>query len=422
MKAKYALLGLFVVCNFSMSTVQAATYTWDSNNTGAPVAFDGAGVWTAANNFHNGTASITWPTGTAVTDIAAFGNITSVPVGLPGSITFTTPISAGGLNFNPYYAVAGKYTITGGAGGSLQLNGTPAITMTTHPVRPFARIDAVLAGTAGFDVVSSTGGILELGGTANTITGGIRLQGGSSLSISSEANLGGSGNGLTFAGTSTLIARNAGANHAIPSSRAIIIADGATARFDVQHSTATGNPPLSLTLSAPLTQASGTASLRKEGAGNLILNAGATYTGPTTIRQGTLTLNFANTVSPAAPLTNLINPASSLRLAGGTLAVSGLTSVNNSQTFSGTTIAPGPSGLVSSIGVNGNTSVDLGAITREAGGTLNISTIVAGTGYVTSTPAVNGILGGYATVANNDWATVTGGNLAAYSGYQTGTD
>ncbi|RYD17566.1 MAG: hypothetical protein EOP88_25920, partial [Verrucomicrobiaceae bacterium] len=203
MKPKHALLGLFVVCNFCMSSSQAATFNWDSNNTAAPVAFDGAGIWTNANNFHNGTANITWPTGTAVTDIAAFGNTASVPIGLPGSVTFTTAISAGGLNFNPYVGTAARYTITGGAGGTLQLNGTPVINMNTHQVRPFARIDAILAGTAGFNVASSTSGILEIGSQANTITGGIRLQTGSSLSIGADAGLGGTGNSLTFSGTST---------------------------------------------------------------------------------------------------------------------------------------------------------------------------------------------------------------------------
>lgn len=420
MKAKHALLGLFVVCNFTMSqSGQAATFNWDSNNTAAPVAFDGGGVWTNANNFHNGTANITWPTGTAVTDIAAFGNTASTPIGLPGSVTFTTAISAGGLNFNPYYGTAARYTITGGAGGTLQLNGTPAITMTTHPVRPFARIDAILAGTAGSNIASSTGGILEIGSQANTITGGFRLQTGATLSVSADPGLGGTGNGLTFSGTSTLLARAAGANFNVAPTRPISIANGSTGRFDIQLLTTAGNPQMSVTLLGGIGQTGGTGSLQKEGAGNLVLNAASSYTGSTIVRQGTLTLNFAN---GSAPVSNLVNSASQLRLAGGTLSVAGLTSAANTQTFAGTVLGSGSSGLTSSIGVNGTTSVDLGAITREAGSNLNVSTIAAGTGYTTSNANVNGILGGYATVAAADWATVSVGSLAAFAGYQTGTD
>ncbi|RYD23405.1 MAG: hypothetical protein EOP88_04275, partial [Verrucomicrobiaceae bacterium] len=227
------------------------------------------------------------------------------------------------------------------------------------------------------------------------------------------------GNSLTFSGTSTLIARNAAANHSIAANRPITIANASTGRFDIQLLTTTGNPPMSVTLLGGIGQTGGSGALQKDGAGNLVLDAASSYTGSTIVRQGTLTLNFAN---GSAPVSNLVNSASSLRLAGGTLSVAGLTSAANTQAFAGTTLGSGSSGLTSSIGVNGTTSVDLGAITREAGSNLNVSTIAAGTGYTTSNANANGILGGYATVANADWATVSAGSLAAFSGYQAGTD
>jgi len=120
--------------------------TWDANNTAAPVALDDGGTWTAANNFHNGSANVTW---SGAPDIAVFGNTASVPLGIPGAVTFTTAISAGGLIFNPYFGNAAKSNISGGTGGILTLSGAPVIAVETNPARPVAAINAVLAGSAG---------------------------------------------------------------------------------------------------------------------------------------------------------------------------------------------------------------------------------------------------------------------------------
>ena len=415
MKPKRALLGLFVVCQFSTGSTQAATYTWDSNNTGAPIKYDGTGTWTTANNFYNdGTsANITWPTGTAVTDIASFGNATSTPVGISGAITFTSAISAGGMTFNPHFGNNTKYNISGGTGGSLQLNGTPVIAVNTNAARPFAAINGILAGTAGYDVTTSTAGILEIGTQANTITGTIRLKAGSTLSIGSDSSLGGAGSGLTFdAASTTLLNRG---TYTVAAARPITIGAGNTARIDSLNG-------VTLTLS-PTGGITGAASkLQKEGLGGLTLATGNAYTGQTGVRQGTLTLNFANVTAPVAPTNNIINSASDLRLYGGTLAVTGLAAVANNQTFAGLTLDPGASGLTSVIGSGGTTAVNFGAITRNAGSTLNLATIAAGTSYTTSASNNDGILGGYATVNNADWATVSGGALAANTVYQTNTD
>lgn len=413
MKPKNALLGIFVICQFSAPSTQAATLTWDSNAGTAPFGYDGAGIWTDANKFYNGTANVTWPTGTAVTDIAAFGNSTSSPAGLAGAVTFTTAVSAGGMLFNPYYGNSVKYNISGGTGGSLQLNGAPTITVATHPARPFAAINAILTGTAGYDVITSTDGILELGTQANTITGGIRLKNTSTLAIGNDSGLGGAGNGLTFSDASATLAVRT--TTTLAAARPITISAGNTARFDSLNG-------VTLTL-APTGGITGAGSnLVKEGLGGLVLNTGNAYTGQTGVRQGTLTLNFVNTTAPAAPISNIVNPASPLRLFGGTLSLAGKAAVANTQTFAGTVLDPGASGLVSTIGAGGTVAMTLGTITRNAGSTLDIATIVAGSSYGASNSNTNGILGGYATVAGLDWATVSGGNLVAYTGYQTGTD
>jgi len=416
MKPSYALWGFL----FVSQSAHAATLTWDSNGATAPVAFDGGGMWTASPtpplNFHDGAANVAWPSGAGVTDIAAFGNITSVPIGIPGNVDWAAGITVGigGLIFNPYYGNATKYNIRGNTATSvLTFNGTPAIAVETNPVRPFAALNAPMAGTVGFDVTTTTGGILELGTQTSTLTGGIRLKAGSSLSIGGDLSFGGTGNGLTFDATSTLITRT---NTTPATTRTFTINNGSLAKFDSLNN-------ITLTVPSAIIETNGVGQLQKEGLGGLTLNTGSSYTGSTGVRQGTLTLNFANTTAPAAPTTNIINSSSGLRLLGGTLAVTGLASTANSQTFSGLTLLPGASGLTSTAGATGGTTaVNFGAISRNSGSSLNVATITAGTSYTTSTPDTNGIQGGYATVNNADWLSAPGGTFTAYSAYQTGTD
>lgn len=118
----------------------------------------------------------------------------------------------------------------------------------------------------------------------------------------------------------------------------------------------------------------------------------------------------------------MINSASLLRLSGGTLAVLSSASAANTQAFSGLVLDPGASSLTSTPVPTRSVAVNLGAITRNPGATLNVATIAVGAGYATSTGATNGILGGYATVNNADWVTLSGGSFAALAAYQTGTD
>lgn len=407
MKPTYALWGFLAV---SPSTViHAATLLWDANSGTAPVGIDGGGIWTDALRFHDGTNNVTWPTGGSVLDIASFGNPNSTPIGLPGNITFTTAISAGGLQFNPYYGNAVKYNIAGGTGGILTLNGAPTITVNTRSDRPFASINAVLAGTAGFDLISSTGGIVEMGTQANTITGGFRLKAGSTFGVGGDTSWGGANNGLSFDGTATVVTRT---THTPAITHAISAASGATGKLD----SLTGQ---TLTVASAI---SGAGSIQKEGLGGLTLTTGSTYAGSTGIRQGTLTLNFANATAPVAPTADIIPATSTLRLLGGTLSVTGKGATANTQTFAGTTLLPGISAVNSTAGATGTTAVNFGAITRNPGSILNVATIAAGTSYSTSSTNTNGILGGFAAVNFADWVSVGGGTFAPYTGYQTSGD
>ncbi len=156
-------------------------------------------------------------------------------------------------------------------------------------------------------------------------------------------------------------------------------------------------------------------------AGTLVLNPTAVenYTGATTVNGGTLRLDNTNLSAP----TNLIGSGSTLVLGGGTLAIADKPgAAATSQTFSGATLNPGFSGIaVSAVGnTNTGSTLALGAITANAGGSVNFTLPTIG-GITTSTGNTGGILGAWATVGQTDWAVNSAasgtGNIAAFSSY-----
>ncbi len=422
MKPTHALWGFLAVSHSTI--IHAATLTWDSNNTVAPVNLDGAGTWTTANSFHDGTNNVTWPTAATATDTAVFGNINSTPIGFPGTIDWAagTTIGVGSVVYRPVYGNAVKYNVRGNTNTSfLQFNGaTPSVVMDLLPSRPFGAMNAPMVGTAGIDISTTSNGIFEIGTQPNTITGNFRLKSGVTLSIGGDVSLGGATNGLNFDANSTLLARNAGANYSIASTHPITVAGGALGKFDVHVLTTAGNPLQVLTVAGPIGGAGG---IQKEGVGTLALNTGSTFGGNAAVRFGTLNLNFANTTAPAAPTSDILPNTASLRLLGGTLSVTGKASTANTQTFSGTTLLPGASSLTSTAGATGGTTqVNLGGISRAGGSSLNIATIAAGTSYTSSSGLTGGILGGFGTLNNTDWLTTSAGVIGGLASYQTGTD
>lgn len=160
--------------------------------------------------------------------------------------------------------------------------------------------------------------------------------------------------------------------------------------------------------------------------GSIIMSGTNAYTGATTASGGTVTLNFG-----AATTTDIINSGSALVLGGirggGSVTVTGrnLANVVNSQTFNGVTLNAGASTLTVNNGISsGKTLVSLGAITRNAGSTLNFvqpttnATLSAQNGFTTSaTNDASGILGAWATVGGTEYASNNGTNIVAYTGY-----
>jgi autotransporter-associated beta strand protein len=166
---------------------------------------------------------------------------------------------------------------------------------------------------------------------------------------------------------------------------------------------------------------SGAGGLTMNGTGTLTLTAANTYTGVTTINNGTLELDFT---AGSAPNTDIIKNGTTLALGGGTLYAHGAKGTANDQTFGGLTLNPGDSEVIadSSNGSHPSTSFDFGAITRTIGSTVDFTLPSSGT-FATSTGNANfsggqaTILGGYATVGGSDWAAIGGGTIGALSSY-----
>ncbi len=174
----------------------------------------------------------------------------------------------------------------------------------------------------------------------------------------------------------------------------------------------------------------GTGQFRKYGDGTQTLANNHSYTGATQVLGGTLALDFSAATAAAS---DIVPASSALTLGGGTLHLLGKPSAATSQTVASTAIATGASALSLNLGSATSLALDLKAISRSNGGTLD-ATLPSGTqdasnGIRTSTTnqannvlvsaASNGVA--YATVGGATWASVSGGNLVPFTGsYFTG--
>jgi autotransporter-associated beta strand protein len=182
------------------------------------------------------------------------------------------------------------------------------------------------------------------------------------------------------------------------------------------------------TVTATLNNGAGASALTKTGAGTLTFNGttAQTFTGGLIINAGTVAENFANFT--ADPNSNLLDSANVLTLGGGTLSLTGKNNVASLQTFASTTMSANRGSKITLARTgSGTMTVDLKAITRNTGSTLNF-TNVPDTGTIiatTTTPNTNDILGPWATVGVGSgnsgaavfYATVNGSNqIVSYTG------
>ena len=185
-------------------------------------------------------------------------------------------------------------------------------------------------------------------------------------------------------------------------------------------------------ISGNIGNGSGLVGLTKTGTGEWRLTGTNSFTGATTLVNGTLTLDFS---AASAPVNNIINPSGTLGLgsnsvsvaASATLNVLGKAGVSNVQSFaSGATPNFGPSAFHVNLtpGSGGSLTVNTGSMSShpvgfsvdfgiQGGATVNVG--------ATGTNG-NGLLVSLATINGTDFATKDGSNnVVTFAGYTNNT-
>ena len=308
----------------------------------------------------------------------------------------------GTINFAGALSINGS-TVTGGAGGGngagagsafggalfLQGSGTFTFSPGSGETQTISNSIADLGGSGGsgsYQLVKNGAGTLVLGGT-NSYSGGTAINAGT-LSVSTDANFGTAGTGLSFDGGTlqTTASFTAG--------RTVTLNAGGGA-----FETATGT---TLTLNNGV---HGTGGLIKTGTGTLILDGtvsppGVNYSGATVVRQGTLggqlSAASAYTIEAGGVLNVTDMPAIGSLAGAGTVRATTTSTVdilrvganNSSTTFSGT-LEDGPGRLIlSKIGTGTLTLTGTNTYTGGTmigGGTLSVSSDanLGGSGRIT---------------------------------------
>ena len=366
---------------------RAANPTWDGSGIASTTntATDGSGNWdTSTACWNNNITDQAW--NNAADDTAIIGN----NHGAAGTLTLTTPITAGGLIFNA--PGSGAYTLTG---STLSLTGSSTITVNAD-----ATIVTTLTGPAG--LIKTGAGTLDLAGS-NSYPGGTIISAGT-LKITA----------LTGAGTGTITLgdANTGANN-----------------VTLTGNSGTGTVPMQNNIIVA-SQGSGTATLE--------LTAQNAQWGGASIQLNRPTIFQANYSGSGGAYFGKYNNGSVISGNVGTLTVQALSTgkayVDGNNTFVGTVALPQGTvytfdnnafgGSVNSVVMSGtaalglfNSNLTIGDLTGGPGNTVNTSG--GGNGLLTISSANNATYAG--TISGGGALTKSGTGTQALTGSNTYT-
>lgn len=222
-----------------------AILTWDANGSGA-LRTDGAGDWTSASQWWNGTANATWVAG----DDAVFGH-----GGDGGEVNLSSPIR---VNLLTYNAFTGTYTL-GASGQAITLesgiaknaSGTGAAAIISPIILAAAQSwtnDSAGALAIGPEPVTNSGFLLTVGGTGNTtVSGALGGAGGLTKTGAGTLNLTGT-NG--YSGTTTVSGGTLSFSNANNIGTATSVA--ATGILQLHHANSMGTSTLGMASGATL--------------------------------------------------------------------------------------------------------------------------------------------------------------------------
>ncbi|HSI09890.1 MAG: autotransporter-associated beta strand repeat-containing protein [Rariglobus sp.] len=285
-------------------------------------------------------------------------------------------------------------TVTLDGGGSITGTGTSALTGSSYQVKN-GSVSAILAGS-GVALTKSTSGTVTLTRATNTYTGATAVNGGTLVEDFNTATASASG--------ATALANN------ISTSSALQLGGGTmTVQGRVNGTTTT----------------TGAVATWANGSTTISLSSAVTGLAPGQLVTATGLPAGAYIVSIAADNKSFVISANTTAVqATATTVAATANSFTSSQTFASTAINAGASSVIANVNSGTSTTINLGAITRNAGGTVDFraSTGTFGTTAVVNSTAANdasGILGAWATVNGGaDFAANNGSNkIIAYTGY-----
>jgi fibronectin-binding autotransporter adhesin len=403
--------------------------TYSFSNTGSSIRLTISGpvphVWNV-NASGNWTTAGNWDTG-APNGIGAIAHFDSAITGQQ-TVTLNANQTAGTLQFNN----ANAYTITASGGSVLSLD---------QFLTADAEIDVLLGNhviSAGLSLVDPLAISLNAAADSLGLTGDI--SGSVGITKVSPGNLTLGGNNTLFSGpvsfsngTLTFATNGLGTGNLTLDNASLVWAPANSQDITAGRTVTFGNNPVTFSVDADVTLANnfggaGTANLTKDGTGKLTLTADTTFTGNLTVLNGNLTLGNGGATGSTLGGINLANAASTLtvsrsgdhtiaNLISGTgnlvLGGTGIQSLTQANTFSGTTVINGGTALlVSPLALQASSLIynkTGGAISFDANFNATIGSLEGDKNLVLE----NSSLGAVAlTVGGNNMATTYTGILS----------
>jgi len=404
---------LVIQSNAANPTGGTGTITFQTNALNFNGTITNSGTTTNTVGGHN--AVITSVIGPLVTGITQ--DSTNSALVLSGTNTFTGPISilkgtvrAGAVAGGQAFGIGSAVTLADVAGARLDLFGNSQTigslagggTTGGNVTLGSGTLTVGNASTTNFaGAISGTGGLIKLG--AGTLT----LSGTSGYSGTTRID-----NGTLSLGHATDTLLNTGAVNVNGGTLSLGANSDTVGAVTLTSGSITGSGTLtgtgsaydvrSGTVSAKL---GGTVGLTKSTTGTVTLAGANEYTGSTIINGGTLDLGGGGTTGSLA--------STVLTLGGGTLSYTRTDS--QTQTFTTTNIN---AGVTSALSVVAGNILNLGTVTRGAGGYTNFSSVGAGTVAADTASNSAGIMAGL--TFGDTWA-VAGGAGVAISGFNSYT-
>ena len=416
-------IGTGATLNWTGQTVTASSAAGITKN-GAGILNLGSLTWSTSMNggftLNNGTV--------IVTGNKALGN---------GSLTLNggTLQSSGSKTFTPTsIVIGGDFALAGNGDDNYDAATTIALGSSTRTItnsttggtRQFRGLISGSAG-AGLTFTGAGTGQIYVGNTGNTFTGPVSINGGEVVfndngAFGSTTSITIDGGRLTMAGMVTVGSTSALTASTIASTRNIFL--GATAGTALSVTGSTGVTTYNGVIAD---KAGSTGILVKQGGGLLSLGGQSTYTGQTSINNGTVQLTTGNDRLPTGTVVNLGQAASTnlgtLDLNGRNQTIAGLTSTAGTNATASTNIITSAGAATLTINTSGSNSYFYSAGTQANSGILSgaVSLIKTGNGsqtlggantYTGTTQVSGGTLFVNGSLASGSAVTVNGGALA----------